>query len=115
MNHGGSRKGAGRPRTSAGWATVSVNLPLPTVEAYRALPEPERSKVQGQMRVAVELAVATDEVDRTRLMLSERALSVACPFCKAEPGYRCGTVIGSTTYNAPTATHKARLKAAVTI
>jgi hypothetical protein len=51
----------GRPRTSAGWASVTVRLPLPTVEAYRALPAAERSRVALRLREVVEQAVDEHE------------------------------------------------------
>lgn len=55
--HGGKRPGAGRPRTSPEWATISLRLPLPTVEAYRALPRETRARLLAEFRAAVERAV----------------------------------------------------------
>lgn len=55
--HGGSRKGAGRPKSSPGWASITIRLPLPIVEAYRALPEEERAAVMARLRRVVEGAI----------------------------------------------------------
>lgn len=56
--HGGARKGAGRkPHQSTPWATISVRLPLPMVEAYRALPPEERTRIAAELRAVVERRV----------------------------------------------------------
>lgn len=52
--HGGARKGAGRPKTSAGWATLSIALPLPIVQAYRALPEERKAELRAKVREVLE-------------------------------------------------------------
>lgn len=57
MSRGGKREGSGRLRTSAGWATVSLRLPLPTVESYRGLSAQVRAAVRAEMKAAVERAV----------------------------------------------------------
>ena len=54
----------GRPKTSAGWATVSVNLPLPVVEMYRKLSDEKRATVQAVIKRAVERAVDEREEGR---------------------------------------------------
>jgi hypothetical protein len=52
--HGGARKGAGRPKTSVGWATISIALPRPIVQAYRALPEAEKAELRAKVKALLE-------------------------------------------------------------
>ncbi len=61
MSRGGKREGSGRRKTSAGWATVSLRLPLPTVESYRGLDARLRSLVRDEMRKAIERAIVSTE------------------------------------------------------
>ena len=55
--HGGARKGAGRPKTSPGWATISVRVPVPTRDAWMALPPETRRKLLAAFVAAVERAI----------------------------------------------------------
>ncbi len=52
-NRGGSRPGAGRPRTSPGWHTVSIRIPRPLKTAWDLLDESVRGEVREGMRALI--------------------------------------------------------------
>ena len=57
----GPGKRLGRPRTSKGWATISLRVPAADREKWNTLEEAVRDRARGEMRAAFERALQPRE------------------------------------------------------
>lgn len=52
-----TKRPRGRPRTSAGWSSITVRVPTPTKQAWDALPAERRYELREAFKRAIEAAV----------------------------------------------------------